>query len=183
MAAEALRELRGLVVAHTCGDRAHGDPVGRQQRAGVVHADLGELVAEARVAHLGERPLKLPAGGRQLACDAFELQVTRVVAGDEGNRLVVKLFAALRGSVSHGHGWWRPPKGSGVSVPVHTDEATVLGHIRAKTNPGGAKRLTPGGPWWGGAPKPGRSAGLTTARRDCPVSRPAARPERGRSPA
>ena len=103
VAAEALRELRRLVVADTRGHRPHRDHVGGEQCPSVVHPHLRELVAEASVADLGKRPLKLAARGGERASDPLELEVLRIVAGDQLHRLAEKLFPAFRRSFPHGH--------------------------------------------------------------------------------
>src|SRR4051794_25173225 len=103
VAPEALRELCRLVVANARRDRPHRDGVGGEQRPRVMHPDFRELVAEARPSHLGERALKLAARGRKLPCHPLELQVPRVVACDQVDRLQVKLLSAFRRSVSHRH--------------------------------------------------------------------------------
>jgi hypothetical protein len=103
MAAEALRELRGLVVADAGRHAADRNARVGEQVACVPHPHRRQHLAEAGVADLGERALKLAARGRELAGHALDSQRTGVVALDHRHGLPVQLRPSFLGAFSHRH--------------------------------------------------------------------------------
>src|SRR3954462_12717981 len=92
VAAERLGELSGLPVADAGGHVADRHRPVLQELEGALHADLGHVRAEARVADLGEGALQLAARSGEPACDLVELQVVRILAPNYLFRFLVERF-------------------------------------------------------------------------------------------
>src|SRR3954471_17123336 len=81
VAAERLGELGGLAVADPVGDLADGERPGGEHLGGLLHPDLGQVVAERGLADLRVGALELTAGRGHAAGD--------VVQGERGRELAV----------------------------------------------------------------------------------------------
>jgi hypothetical protein len=93
VAAERLRELRGLAVADAARDRGHR-AAAVEAVGGVSHAHLGQVGAERRVRHLLEDALQLPARGPDRAGHLVDGQRLREAALHLGLRVTQDLGAA-----------------------------------------------------------------------------------------
>src|SRR3954465_7884597 len=77
MAAEGLRELRGLAVADAVGDLADRQPVRGEHLGGALHAHGGQVLPEGRPADLRIGTLQLASRRRHAAGDVVEGEVAR----------------------------------------------------------------------------------------------------------
>ena len=142
VAAKGLGELGRLAVTDARGDLADGYAVAGEQLRRAVHPHPRKVLPERRVADLGEDPLDLPPGRGHAARDLVELQVGRVLVGDDPRRLVVQAPAqGYRGGALPGHVGeryaggarmdryaprWRIPAPSGVLMPAEPLDRIAL---------------------------------------------------------
>ena len=88
VAPERLGELGGLPVADAVGHVAHGHVPLAEQLEGAPHPHFRHVRAEARLAHLGERPLELAPRGGEPPRDVVQLDRVGVLALDDLGRLL-----------------------------------------------------------------------------------------------
>jgi len=90
VAPEGFRELRRLPVSDPRGDLANGWGAAGKQLGGTVHAHARQVLAEGRVADLGEHALDLTPRGRYAAGDLVELEVARVLVVNNPRRFLIQ---------------------------------------------------------------------------------------------